>query len=74
MRIIIINIIFAHPHTNVPEYAKAGACAVGETTEAKPLASFKVSQNKGKVLHSHSIPHSVQTSAVRGGHIGTQSS
>lgn len=49
-----------HSHTNVPEYAKAGTCAVGETTETKPLASLKVSQNKSKVLHGHSIPHSVQ--------------
>lgn len=51
----------SHRHTVVvPEYAKAGLCAVGETTEAKALASLKVSQNKSKVLHCHAIPHPEQ--------------
>lgn len=44
-------------------------CAVGETTKAKPLASFKVSQNKSKVLHGHSLPCSVQIRVVRGRHV-----
>ncbi len=58
---------FTDLHANVPEYAKAGMCAVGETTETKPLASLKVSQNKSKVLHRHSISRSVQMNVVRGG-------
>lgn len=56
-------------HTHGPEYAKAGLCAVCETTEAEALASLKVSQNKGKVLHGHAIPHSEQRNVVRGGHM-----
>lgn len=64
---------FTDPHAkNVPEYAKAGMCAVGEATETKPLASLKVSQNKSKVLHGHSIPRSVQMNVVRGGDIKEQ--
>lgn len=47
-------------------------CAVGETTEAKPLASLKVSQNKSKVLHGHAIPHSVQMNEMRGGYTEKQ--
>lgn len=43
-----------------PQYAEAGVCAVGEATEAEALASLKVSQNKSKVLHTHSIPYSEQ--------------
>lgn len=58
-----------HPHAYVPEYAKAGLGAVGETTETEALASLKVSQNKSKVLHGHSIPHSEQMNVVRGGHM-----
>ncbi len=60
--VLKLNLLRLLSRTNVPEYAEAGMCAVGETTEAKPLASLKVSQNKSKVLHGHSVPHSVQVS------------
>lgn len=62
-----MRITSARPHGNVPEHAKAGARAVGEAAEAEPLASLQVRQDKGKVLHGHSIPHPVRTNAVRGG-------
>lgn len=64
---IALSHTFTHSHTDVPEYAKAGMCVVGETAKAKPLASLEVSQNKSKVLHSHSLPRSVQMNVGGGG-------
>lgn len=63
-----------HYHTltntlvHIPEYAKACMCAFGETTEAKALASLKVSQDKSKVLHGHSFPRS-EPMNERSGHM-----
>lgn len=62
-----MRITFTRPHRNAPEHAKAGARAAGEAAEAEPLASLQVRQDKSKVLHGHSVPHSVQMNEVRGG-------
>lgn len=59
--------MFTLCHANIPEYAQTALCAVSETTEAKPLASLKVSQNKSEMLHRHRVPHSVHMNVLRVG-------
>ena len=61
-----------HTHTHVPEDAKAGVHAVGETTEAEALASLKVGENESEVLHGHPRPHSEQMNRV--GHMENSNS
>lgn len=54
----VIQKVTTNRITVIPENAKAVLSAVSETTEAELLASLKVSQNKSKVLHAKSTPHS----------------
>lgn len=58
------NVLEIHNNTNTtttPEYAEAGVIVVGKAAEAKALASLKIGEDKGKVLHSTSVPESEQT-------------
>lgn len=58
------NVLEIHNNTNTtttPEYAEAGVVVVGKAAEAKALASLKIGEDKGKVLHSTSVPESEQT-------------